>query len=56
LVLTSDIFSYRNDDCLEEDKNIYKIKAIFEVDDYLKISKKRLIMKKKSIIPILISI
>ena len=39
--LTSDIFSYRNDDYLEEDKNIYKIKEKFEADDYLKICNKK---------------
>ena len=39
--LKSDIFSYKNEDYLEDNKFVYKIKKTFEVDDYLKISKKK---------------
>jgi len=39
--LTLDIFTYTANDYLEEDKNIYKIKETFEVEDYLKICKKK---------------
>ena len=39
--LKPDIFTYTNDDYLEEKKYIYKVKEKFEKDDYLKIYSKK---------------
>ena len=32
--ITSDIFSYKNDDYIEEKKSIYKIKEVFDFSEF----------------------